>query len=284
MCPHPVLCLDSPRTRVGIVSGADWLYLGRTLGDPVRIQLCGPLMLRIGGARVEGLLPGRQGELLLAYLVCHRGTPVARERLIDAIWPRGAPPAANSALSALISKVRRALDTDWIEGRSEIVLRLPGSAFVDLEAAREAVHRAESAIALEHWSDAWGPARVALHTANRGVLVGLEAPWIDAIRHEVEGIRLRALESVAAAGLGLGGPELASAERAARRLIDHDPYNESGYCFLMETLARRDQIAEALRTYERLRAFLRDGLGIPPGAAVQALHLRLLERRSEGEA
>jgi SARP family transcriptional regulator, regulator of embCAB operon len=266
---------------VGIVSGADWLYLGRTLGDPVRIQLCGPLVLRIGGARVEGLLPGRQGELLLAYLVCHRGTPVARERLIDAIWPRGAPPAASSALSALISKVRRALNTDWIEGRSDIVLRLPGAAFVDLEAAREAVHRAESAIALEHWSDGWGPARVALHTANRGVLVGLEAPWIDAIRHEVEGIRLRALESVAAAGLGLGGPELASAERAARRLIDLDPYNESGYCCLMETLARRDQIAEALRVYEGLRGLLRDELGIAPGKPAQALHLRLLGHRSE---
>jgi SARP family transcriptional regulator, regulator of embCAB operon len=249
------------------------------LGDPVRIQLCGPLVVRVGDARLERLLPARQGELLFAYLVCHRGTRVSRARLIDAIWPRSVPPAAGSALSALISKLRRALGTDWIDGRSEIVLRLPASAFVDLEAAREAVHRAESAVAREQWSEAWGPARVALHTANRGCLVGLEAPWIDAIRHEVDGIGLRALECVAAAGLGLGGPELASAERAARRLIDHDPCNESGYCYLMETLARRDQIAEALRVYERLRAVLRDDLGITPGEAVQALHLRLLERR-----
>jgi hypothetical protein len=42
MHAHPVFGLDSPRTRVGIVSGTHWLYLGRTLGDPVRIQLCGP--------------------------------------------------------------------------------------------------------------------------------------------------------------------------------------------------------------------------------------------------
>lgn len=76
MRAHPVFGLDSPHTRVGIVSGTHWLYLGRTLGDPVRIQLCGPLVLRIGGARVEGLLPGRQGELLLAYLLVHRGRSV----------------------------------------------------------------------------------------------------------------------------------------------------------------------------------------------------------------
>jgi DNA-binding SARP family transcriptional activator len=270
---------------LAIVSGDHWLYLGRILEAAARIQLCGPLVVRLGEARVESLLPGRQGALLLAYLVCHRGTRLGRDRLIEAIWPSGGPAAADSALSALLSKLRRVLDETWIEGRSEIVLSLPESTFVDLEAAREAVHRAESAVALERWAEAWGPARVALHTANRGFLVGFEAPWIDAFRHEVEGIRLRALESVAATGLGLGGPELASAERSARRLIDLDPYNESGYCYLMQALARRDQIAEALRVYEGLRGSLRDELGIAPGKAAQALHMRLLGHRSEmGEA
>jgi DNA-binding SARP family transcriptional activator len=207
---------------------------------------------------------------------------VSRDRLVEAVWPLGAPSASDSALSALLSKLRRALDPAWIDGRSTLVLRLPEETLIDLEAAREALHRAESAIALEHWSDAWGPARVALHTAKRGVLVDLEAPWIDELRHELEGIEQRALECVAAAGLGLGGPEIASTERSGRRLIELSPYNETGYCFLMEALAARDRVAEALGIYERLRELLRDEFGIPPGATAQAIHGRILGRRATG--
>ena len=258
-----------------------WLYLGRTLEDgSTKIQLCGSLVVRIGEERAEQRLPGRQGQLLFAYLVAHRGRPVTRDRLIDAVWPLGAPSATDSALSALLSKLRRVVDPAWVDGRSNVALRLPEGTLIDLEAAREALHRAESAVALERWSDAWGPARVALHTANRGVLADLEAPWIHDLRHEVEGIQQRALECVAATGLGLGGPEIASTERSGRRLIELSPYNEAGYCFLMEALAARDRVAEALRIYERLRELLRDELGIPPGAAAQGIHRHIVERRA----
>jgi DNA-binding SARP family transcriptional activator len=198
---------------------------------------------------------------------------------VEAVWPLGAPAATESALSALLSKLRRALPNGWIEGRSKLRLALPEPAFVDLEAAREAIHRAESAVAMERWTDAWGPARVALHTANRGVLAELEAPWIDDVRHEVEGIQQRALECVAAAALGLGGPELASAERAGRKLIELSPYNEAGYVLLMEALATRDHVPEALQVYERLRHVLREELGIPPGKSAQRLHRTILDVR-----
>ena len=44
----------------------------------------------------------------------------------------------------------------------------------------------------------------------------------------------------------------------------------------MEALAAQGNVAEALRVHERLRALLRDELGIAPGAEVRALHERLL--------
>jgi class 3 adenylate cyclase len=87
---------------------------------------------------------------------------------------------------------------------------------------------------------------------------------------------MRAYECVAASGLGLSGPELASAERSARALIKLAPYRESGYRFLMQVLASQENGAEALMTYEQLRTLLRDELGASPGAATQALHKRLL--------
>jgi class 3 adenylate cyclase len=100
---------------------------------------------------------------------------------------------------------------------------------------------------------------------------------VDEVRHRLDDALLRAHECVAAAGLGLSGPELASAERSARALIKLAPYRESGYRFMMQVLAYQGNVAEALLTYERLRRLLRDELGASPGPATQAVHKRLLQ-------
>ena len=87
----------------------------------------------------------------------------------------------------------------------------------------------------------------------------------------------RGLECFAAASLGLGGPALAQAEERARMLTELAPYRETGHRLLMEALARRGNVAEALRAYERLRVLLREELGIAPSPTVQGVHQRLLE-------
>jgi hypothetical protein len=48
----------------------------------------------------------------------------------------------------------------------------------------------------------------------------------------------------------------------------------------MEALAARGEVAEALAAYEALRVLLRDELGMAPGAAIRALHERLLAGES----
>jgi DNA-binding SARP family transcriptional activator len=47
---------------------------------------------------------------------------------------------------------------------------------VDVEAALEGAHRAESRIAERRWAEAWGPAGVADHVASRRMLTEL-APY-----------------------------------------------------------------------------------------------------------
>jgi len=240
-----------------------------------RIQICGPLAIERDGQRLEARLPGRQGRLLFTYLVVHRHRQVARDELAEALWQEGDPGAVDAGLNPLLSKLRRALGTDAVEGRGPLRLSLP-DAWVDLEAAMEAVHRAESAVSRQDWSRAWGPCLVALIVSQRGVLVGEDAPWIDGIRHQLEAIHLRALECYAATGLGIGGTELAGAVRAGRQLIQLAPLRESGYRFLMEALAAQDNLAEALLVYARLCECLRDELGVSPSPATRELHARLL--------
>ena len=243
-----------------------------------RIQLCGHFVAEIDGIRFEDALPGRRGRLLFAYLVLNRTRPLPRDELLMAGWGEDAPAEAGNALSVQLSKLRRGLGADRLRGRTEIELLLPANTVVDTEAALEGAHRAETCIAQQRWAQAWGPAGIAYHVATRPFLVGLEAAWVDEWRRRLAEVRLRGLECFAAAGLGLGGPALAQAEERARMLTELAPYRETGYLILIEALERRGNVAEALRTYERLRLLLRDDLGVPPNASLRAVHQRLLHR------
>jgi SARP family transcriptional regulator, regulator of embCAB operon len=255
-----------------------WEDVGVTLGPanlPQRIQICGPLVIEERGQRLEGRLPGRQGRLLFTFLVLNRHRQVHRDELAEALWPGRAATTSEAGLNPLLSKLRRTLGIDAIDGRSLLRLRLT-DAWVDLEAAVEAIHRAESAVAQRDWTRAWGPAQVALFVAERGFLAGEDLPWIGETRDLLTDIRLRALECYTAAELGLGGPELAGAVRAARQLIHSAPLRESGYRHLMNALAAQGNCAEALVVYAQLCATLRDELGISPSPETTAVHARVL--------
>jgi len=227
----------------------------------------------VDGTRVEGELPGRQGRLLFVHLVANRLRAVPRRDLEQAIWPENAPESVDSALSALLSKLRRLVT---LEGRAEVRVVLPPGAWVDLEAAADGLHRAESASARGDWIEVWGPARVAQHIAARGFLAGEDAPWVVDVRNRLEGIHLRSLELVAEACLGIGRGELDTAERATRTLVAQAPFRESGHRLLMQVLDARGNRAEALQAYEELRALLRDELGASPSPSTQAVHRGLL--------
>ena len=220
-------------------------------------------------------LPGRQGRLAFAFLTLNRHRVVTRSALVDAIWPEEPPALVDTALNALISKLRKALGSDTVSGRGDVRLVL-SDAWVDVEAAAEAIHRAEGAVGRDAWAEAWGPGRVALHIVRREFLPGEGAPWVEHERRVLEEIELRALECVGKSSLELGPNELESAVRSGRDLIRLAPHRESGYRVLMRALAAEGNDAEALGVYERLRVRLREDLGIAPSAPTQELYRALL--------
>ena len=251
-----------------------------THADDTYVQLCGRFVVELHGRRVEQRLPSRQGRVLFAYLVLQRPHAVGRHELIEAIWP--ASPLANhaSALTVLLSKLRGAVGADVLVGRGSVRVVLSPGARVDVEQALAALHRAESAVVQGQWARAWSAALCARYVTARPLLPDHDdLPWLDLWRRRLDDALDSALEAYAAACLGLGGTEVAGAERAARRLLEHNPVRETGYRLLMQALAARGNVAEALGVYERARTVLRDELGVPPGPAIHELHAALLGRQ-----
>jgi DNA-binding SARP family transcriptional activator len=245
--------------------------------DTAYVQLCGRFVVELHGRRLEQRVPGRQGRALFAYLVLQRPRIVARDELLEAIWADHGPEHPAAALTVLLSKLRAAVGGDILTGRGSVRIVLPPGARVDVEQALDALHRAESAVVQSDWTRAWSAALCARYVTARPLLPDHDGSgWLDAWRRRLGDVHDGALEAYAAACLGLGGTELAGAERAARSLLEQNPLRETGYALLMRALAARGNVAEALQLYEHARTLLRDELGVPPGPTMQHVHAALL--------
>ncbi|PUE38212.1 hypothetical protein B9Z50_17245 [Limnohabitans sp. Bal53] len=245
-----------------------------------RIHLCGALTVRIMGERLENDLPGKQGRLLFAFLVSQQGRSVTRSDMVKLLW-NGAPPNdPDTALAALLAKLRKSLSKDSLSGKQDVRLILPPATWVDLDVVWSCLHRAESAVHQHDWAGAWGPSQSVSHISARTFMPGFEGPWVEEIRSKLMDAQLRANECLATSGLHLGGLELQTAERAARRAMAASPYRESTCALLLQILASRGNRAEALHLYEAMRTLLREELGVAPSETLQEVHRRLLQNQT----
>jgi DNA-binding SARP family transcriptional activator len=240
----------------------------------LRIRLCGGLAVEDAGERLEGRLPSRQARIVFACLVDHRGHPISRAGLAEALWGDHPPPARDIGLRAVLSGVRRVLGPDSVKGRGELRLMLPDDVWIDVEVAAWHVHRAERALEERRYDSARHDAGEAADILQDELLPGCGGPWAEERRVELEELGRHAREIEGRAALADGDP--AAAERSARRLGERAPYRESAHALVMEALAAQGNVAEALLVYDRLVRALRDDLGTAPTPALAALHERLL--------
>jgi DNA-binding SARP family transcriptional activator len=248
----------------------------------LRIYLAGPVYLERGDVLVRELrLPGRQGRLALAMLAAEHERPLTKEELAEELWS-GEPPAAwEVALRAIVSKLRGVLAEVGLETPSTLVsafgayqLRLPHETWIDLEAAGDAVHRAERSLREDDLDDAVGWSLAANAIARRGFLPGEEGLWATRVRAELAVIRVRALECRGETLLTRG--DHAAAARDAELVLSLAPFRETAHRLVMRAHAEDGNPAEALRAFERCRATLSEELGVVPSAETEALYLEIL--------
>ncbi len=226
------------------------------------VQLLGSLSVQLNGVDVTSAIGGRVGQLAFAYLVLHRDRGVRRDELAAAIWEENAPADPDAALRVVLSRLRKALGPETLVGRAEIRLVLPEPVDIDVEELR-----GESALV--------APGRL----DTRELLPGLEADWVTAERAVLA--ELRASTLAALGQTALEADDLSGAEQAARRLIAMAPFREVGHRLLIEILAARGEVAEALRAYEAFRLLLREELGTSPSRDLAALHTAILQAEAD---
>ncbi len=250
----------------------------------IRIFLTGRVAVEVDGEVVvtERMLRGRQGRLLFAYLVCERTRPVAREELVDVLWPDGPAPSWSSALSALMSRITGALSTGPIEGRGislsrgmgQYQLRLPTDVWVDIESAASAVDRAEGAVRMGTPDEVRAPATIAWNITRRPFLMGVKGEWAELQRRKLERQRVRALDCISRMWLDEGEPDLAIESAIETTTIDQ--FRETSYQLLMRAYGDAGNRAEAIKTYHKLRGLLALELGTEPSPETHALYIKML--------
>jgi DNA-binding SARP family transcriptional activator len=244
------------------------------------VYLAGNVAVEHGDVLVpEKRLPGRQGRLTLAALAWERARAVSMDELADIVWD-GEPPAAwQTALRALVSKLRTALDETGAAVSIEHAfgcyqLRLPADAWIDVEAATATVHEAEAAFRAGELVQANGSALVANAIARRPFLAGDVGSWVERRRDHLRQVRVRALEVRARVALANRDPGGAASDAAL--VVELEPYRETAHVLLMQAHAAAGNTAQALEAYERLRMRLADELGSAPSPETESAFLELL--------
>ena len=219
--------------------------------------------------------------MLFAYLAAQNGRPVHRDELADLLWGDELPATWEKAVRVLMTKLRALLDECGIDGSTALTsafgcykLTLPAGVWIDVDAAVEALERAEAELAVGDLGEARSQATIAAALARRSFLPGEEGPWVEERRRDLRDVLVRSVECLRDASFG--AREFAGAVRHAEEVTELEPFRESGYRRLMESHAAAGNSAEALRVYERCRRFLADELGAYPSPETETVYLEIL--------
>jgi predicted ATPase/DNA-binding SARP family transcriptional activator len=221
----------------------------------------------ITGPRLRGLLALLAGDLR---------TGCGGARLVEGLWPDEQPENPAKALQILVSRARAQLGSDVIASTPtgyRLSLRedqVDASAVLLSAAASAQCSRAgDHAAALAH-----AEAGLALWEGAAGGDTGLDDP-VSALRAE-RASTYRSLVRARALALSRLGRHAEAAEALAG-LVGARPRDEEVLLELLRSEAATLGPSAALARYEAYRRLLRDELGADPGAALQAVHLQLLQ-------
>lgn len=243
----------------------------------LRLCLLGPFTVE---GELSAPLPTGKARRVLAVLAERRGEVVTVSALIDALWTGDPPERADRNVAALVSRLRKALGPDVIDG-SAVGYRLCPQVEVDLLEAFELVAAAEFELAHGRFALASTSGEHAAKLLDADTPMGDErdGPWVQELRGRVRAALRRARIAWSAAAVELGSFD--TAVQVGSAALQADPFDEDAGRTVMLAHSRAGRPGAALMAYRALQDALAEHLGIDPSPATRALHLAVL--RSEGD-
>jgi len=229
---------------------------------------------RDGGVQVRS----SRALALLAYLAVHPGVPHPRQQIAGLLWPESGDAQALTNLRRELHHLRQVLGVDgslqvtardlcWVDGPA---CHADVRAFdTGRLAALAAAESGDDDAVIRHGAEAL--------TQYRGELLpGVYDEWAAEARSRLERQCVELCDLVSAARARTG--DLTGAAAAARRRIELQPLEETGYRVLMELLADMGDRAAAVSTYHHCASVLERELGVAPDDATRAAFRRLMTR------
>jgi DNA-binding SARP family transcriptional activator len=223
------------------------------------------------------LLPlgGKKQRALLAYLLLNRNRSLAREALIDVLWPDDPPATATHALDVYVSRLRKTLGSDGlIEARGGAVRMTIDDESLDvarferlMAQAREAAEPRDRLAVLDQALVLWrGHALADL----------LDEEFAHAESERLDEVRVAAVEERLETLLELGRHDEAIPQ--LQLLVAEEPLRERPRRLLMLALYRAGRQGDALSLYRETRRFLHDELGLEPSRELRELEAAILRQ------
>ncbi|MFC5996313.1 ATP-binding protein [Pseudonocardia hispaniensis] len=247
----------------------------------------GPLRLRLlGPFTVEGELaapvPVGKARRVLAVLAERAGEFVPLASLVDALWESDPPERADRNVAALVSRLRRALGRERIDGSVTGYRLVLDGVSVDIRDAIEHVTIAERELGRGRFALASTSAEHAAKLLGSDVALAGERDdqWIHQVRLRTAGWLRRARICWGTAALELGDWDVAA--EVAGAALRTDPLDEQACRIVMSSHQRAGRSAAALLSYRQLQIAMSEQLGSDPSPATQAVHLAVLRSEDPG--
>jgi DNA-binding SARP family transcriptional activator len=233
----------------------------------LQIQLFGVPSFRIAGCQCRGQL-GQAGQLLASFLFCFPGRVFRLDYLRDLFWGEMDESRARAAMNTALWRLRKLLAQQGktesnhipLVQRSEIVLNLTDELSTDARAFEQAAQGALSA-AVAPMQEIFQLCSC-VESYSGPLLDGETSGWAVAERERLHGLYIRILSLLANHYTRVGQFEEAIA--VANKILRADPLREATHRDLIVLFALNEQRASAIRQFERLRALLREELGVAP--------------------
>jgi DNA-binding SARP family transcriptional activator len=245
----------------------------------LHVQVFGNLRMQYQD-RVITSFPTRHVEELWGYLLLEPQTKHHREKLIDLLWPDGAPDNGRARLSTALWRLRTLLEQMGVEASAFLqtsrdwVALVPQRPFTcDLTQFDQALAQADQTVgaAREQWL------QTAVALARGDLLDGLYADWVLIAREHLARRYLQALGELMADCLARHA--YAEALTHGQVILAADPLREEVHRALMLCYWRLGQPGPAIQQFHHCARLLLDELHILPLPETRALYQQLLDER-----